>query len=496
MDILSEGEFGLLGERERADYVRRLRGVRGRESLLYLCREVLGYREIDGGVHGRLEGVLTDGRSRKLIMLPRGSFKSTVGTIGYTIWSLLRNPNLRILIDSEVLENAQKFLNQVKVHMREGLFRKTYGALISRKHRETAREFTVRTRKNENLKEPSVYATGVGTVNVGMHYDLIIADDLHSEKNTGTKEQIDKVISHYKLLLSLLEPGGKLVVIGTRWHFCDLYNYLLEEEEGNDRWEIYIEKAVRDDGSLFFPKRLTTEFLAEQRRAQGAYLFSCQYLNSPVSEETQCFRKESFRYWGKESDSYPEADGKRLLLNIYILIDRAFSSKESADYTGIVVAGVSSTGNIYVLEAIRKKCGLQGLADLVFLYLGKYGNERVKSVNIETINYEEAYTFFQEQMSKRNKYIIINRLKPESRMSKEGRIETALQARYANGNIYHKRRMIDFEDELLRFPVGTHDDLIDAFSYIVQVMSVPGDPRIESEGFDYIPSGMFGNTGY
>jgi len=492
---LTSEEFAKLGEADKAEYLRLAEGVKGKEDLNFLCREVLGYKEIDAEVHAKLIEVLSDDKQRKLILLPRGAFKSTIATIGNTVHKLLNNPNIRVLIDSEVLENAQKFLGQIKKHMRDPSFVRLYGSLIDKKHRETAREFTVNTRTSQNLKEPSVYATGIGTVNVGMHYDLIIADDLHSEKNVATKEQIEKVISHYRLLLSLLEPGGELIIIGTRWHFYDLYSFLLEEEDSSN-WEIYIEKAIRKDGTLFFPKRLTREFLREQRNAQGSYLFSCQYLNEPVSEETQIFRREYFKYWGSAGEDFPKQDGSRILLNIYVLIDRAFSSKESADFTGIVVVGVSTTGNIYVLEAERQKCGLQVLADTVFRFINYYGAGRVRSVGIETINFEESYTFFQEQMRKRNEYFILQRLVPGSKLSKQGRIEVALQARYANGTIYHRRRMIDFEDELLRFPVGTHDDLIDAFAYVVQMMTTPGDPTYETDKIEYRPSGFFGKTGY
>lgn len=496
--MLSEEDFKKLSTVKKAEYLKLLRASKGRDDLLYLSREILGYGEMDVEVHGKLVEVLTDGKKRKLILLPRGSFKSSLGTISYSIYRFLKNPNIRILIDSEVLENAQKFLNQVKKHLREPNFTVLYGDLLSKDHRETAREFTLTSRTDKNLKEPTVYATGVGTVNVGMHYDLIIADDLHSEKNVATKEQIDKVISHYRLLLSLLEPDGQLIVIGTRWHFYDLYSYLLEDEgaEKAPNWEVYIEKAIREDKTLFFPKRLTREYLKEQREAQGSYLFSCQYLNEPVSEETQCFKKEFFKYWGKDGELSPEVDGKRILLNIYVLIDRAFSTKGSADYTGVVVVGVSSSGSIYVLEAERRKCGLQELADITFGFMGKYGYNRIRGVGLETINWEEAEAFFKEQMKKRKKYFILSRLIPDRGMSKSGRIETALAARYANGVIYHRRRMVDFEDELLRFPVGTHDDLIDAFAYIVQMMTLPGDSRYETDNVDYMPSGFFGSTGY
>jgi len=137
--VLSEEDFKKLSTVKKAEYLKLLRASKGRDDLLYLSREILGYGEMDVEVHGKLVEVLTDGKKRKLILLPRGSFKSSLGTISYSIYRFLKNPNIRILIDSEVLENAQKFLNQVKKHLREPNFTVLYGDLLSKDHRETAR---------------------------------------------------------------------------------------------------------------------------------------------------------------------------------------------------------------------------------------------------------------------------------------------------------------------------------------------------------------------
>lgn len=493
--MLTEEEFSKLTTEKKSEYLKRLKAIRGREDLIYLCKDILGYGEIEGGVHGKLVEVLTDDKRRKLILLPRGSFKSTIGTIGFSIYSFLRDPNIRILLDSEVLENSQKFLAQIKLHLRQESFVELYGDLISNKYRETAREFTVTTRTSKNLKEGTVYATGIGTVNVGQHYDLIIADDLHSEKNVTTKDQIEGVIAHYRLLLSLLEPNGTMILIGTRWHWGDTYEFLLENEvKDSKEWEVYIEKAIRKDGSLFFPNRLTEQFLREQRLSQGSYLFSCQYLNEPIDDETQIFKKTDFQYWGGEFDSYPSSDGNRVLLNCYILIDRAFSSSKDADFTGCVCLGISSSGNVYVLEAERLKGSLNELWALVYRWVRKYG-DRVRYVGVETINWEEIEFFMREQMNKNKRYFNLTRLMPYSRQRKEDRIIEALQPLYTNKKVFHKRGQVDLEDELLRFPKNKHDDLIDAFAYIKQVITVPSDPKFERE-VDYVPSGMFGRTGY
>ncbi len=78
--------------------------------------------------------------------------------------------------------------------------------------------------RTRNLKEPTISAAGIDAVKVGTHYDVIVCDDLHSQLNVTTPEQIRKVVEYYRLILSLLEPRGDLIVVGTRWHYSDPYD--------------------------------------------------------------------------------------------------------------------------------------------------------------------------------------------------------------------------------------------------------------------------------
>ena len=121
----------------------------------------------------------------------------------------------------------------------------------------------------------------------GMHYDLIIVDDPHSQNNVTNYDQIEKVRSWYRLLLSMLEPKGHIMVIGTRWDYQDLYATI--ETELSTEYDILVRPAITPEGELFFPSRLDEEFLEEQRKEQGEYIFSAQYLLNPVPTSLQTF---------------------------------------------------------------------------------------------------------------------------------------------------------------------------------------------------------------
>src|SRR6476659_3032760 len=101
-------------------------------------------------------------------------------------------------------------------------------------------------------------------------------------------------------------------------------------------WSVVYEEAVREDGSLFFPERLTHEFLEEARRKMGTYLFSNQYLNQIFPAEDQKFRKSWLKYYTVLPD---------VPLYNFAFIDPAISTEDGRDYTGIVVISVDHDTN-------------------------------------------------------------------------------------------------------------------------------------------------------
>jgi len=72
-------------------------------------------------------------------------------------------------------------------------------------------------------------------------------------------------------------------------------------------------------------------------------------------------------------------------------------------------------------------------------------------------------------MKVRNEFFIVDELKWER--DKISRIEVALHNRYSNNVIFHKDGMGDLESELMRFPYGVTDDIIDAEQGLVRMLS-------------------------
>ena len=198
-------------------------------SLFVLTSLFLGYRDVSINTHGQIIRSLESEDKRKLIVVPRGSLKSSLGCVGFPIWALNRDPNERILLDSELYTNSTTFLREIKSHLMNPLITSVFGDYRTKTWNEA--EIIIKQR-TQSLKEASITCGGVGTTKVGQHYSIIIGDDYNSPKNSNTPENAKKVIDHYRYNLSILEPNGTYIIIGTRYSENDLIGYILREELG------------------------------------------------------------------------------------------------------------------------------------------------------------------------------------------------------------------------------------------------------------------------
>ena len=268
---------------------------RALSDLYYFDKYVLGYNLMEEHVHRpfchflqkEIERAIGDQITR-LVLMPRNSFKSVAGTVGLSLWRLARDPDTTILITNEKLDKSKGFLKEIKGHISDNdKFKTLFGEWscenrAGKKWSETRIDIATRTKGGA---APSIEASSVESSETGKHVDLLICDDLVGKSNFQTPEQLDKVIDYYKDLGSVLKPGGEMIIIGTRWDYRDLYQYVMDvEKQLGDSASIikYIKSAHREDGSLFFPEILTEQFLAEKRVIQGAYFYSCTPAETPV----------------------------------------------------------------------------------------------------------------------------------------------------------------------------------------------------------------------
>jgi hypothetical protein len=195
------------------------------------ARKALGYTDMTWPTHGETVRALESEAKRKILALPRGTFKSSLACVAYPMWRLERDPDLTILLDSEIFNNSKNFVREIKGHYQSERYVSIFGERVGKKWGES--EITIAPRQR-NRKEASITVGGIGTVKVGQHFDLIIGDDYNSPSNSDTPEKCQKVIDHVRYNLNILNPGGEYVFVGTRYAERDVIGFLLKDILGEN----------------------------------------------------------------------------------------------------------------------------------------------------------------------------------------------------------------------------------------------------------------------
>ena len=181
-----------------------------------------------------------------------------------------------------------------------------------------------------------------------------------------------------------------------------------------------------------------------------------------ISPDSQKFKREYFKYY-ETIDTHG--------MNIFTAVDLAISQKANADYSAIVTVGVNSAGHWFVLDVEYGRYNPSTTIDAIFSAVEKW---RPLSVGIEVVAYQAALQHFLElEMPRRGTFFRIQALRAEKK--KEIRIDT-IQPRFVVGTVWFKRNAVwleRLEGELLAYPHGAHDDVIDALAYIEQMVKEP-----------------------
>jgi predicted phage terminase large subunit-like protein len=435
-----------------------------KENLAYLITEVLDpdyYKPIIADFHYEMMKFAEGSSKRKLILVPRGHFKSSLITVPLIIQTLLKNPNARILITNATLDNSQGFLRSIKGYMESNeKLRYLFGEFKSDKWNEG--EIIIKQRNKKQIKESSVMASSVDKSIVSQHFDLIIGDDLVNRESINTREQLIKTKTYYKDLLDLLDPEGQIVIIGTRWHYDDLYQYILDRKN----FDVYFRQCWENKIPIF-PKKFTLEYLNQLREEKGSYEFSSQYLNSPIDDENATFKESWLTNYFTE---LPNG-----LYNYYLTLDTAGGGEgKNADSNGWILNAVSSDAKWYILEAIADKSNPTEIIDRLFAFNAKYP---ALQIGIEKTMYSNAFRpALEDEMRKRGKFLNIVELKAGT--NKEARIKS-LVSRFERKMIFLKKEYEDLRNELLRFPKSRHDDLSDALAYQMEIAEKPYSSQLE-----------------
>lgn len=447
-----------------------------------------------------------DRKSHQLVLLPRDHGKSRM--IAFRVaWYITRHPDCRILYISATSNLAEKQLKMIKDILTSPIYTRYWPDMIhpdeGKREKWTNSEISVDhpKRKEEGIRDPTVFTGGLTTSLTGMHCDVAVLDDVVIYENAYTEEGRNRVKSQYSLLSSIEGADAEEWVCGTRYHPKDLYSELLsmEAEEFDDEGEVIdkvpiyevFERQVEDagdgTGQFLWPRQQRSDgkwfgfdvkVLAKKR---GQYLdrtqFRAQYYNDPNDPGELRIGRDKFQYYDKKFLTYSGGTWfyRDRKLNVFASADFGYTATKRSDYTAIAVIGVDFENNVYVLDIERMKTSkISEIYDMILALHTKWDFRRLGA---EVTSGQKMIVQELKEMYLRPNGLMLSivELKHNRHQgSKEERIAAILEPRYDNMGVWHfKGGNCEILEEELVLEHPAHDDCADALASAISISTPP-----------------------
>jgi len=400
---------------------------------------------------------LSEGKINRLIInMPPRHTKSEFASFLLPAWMVGRNPKLKIIQATHTGELAIRFGRKAKTLIDSDEYRKVFETRL--------REDSQAAGRWETAQGGEYFAAGVGGAITGRGADLLIIDDPHSEQDALSATAMESAYEWYTSgPRQRLQPGGKIVVVMTRWSTKDLTGKLLahQKEAKSDKWDVVEFPALLDTGTKkerpVWPEYWKMSELEIVKATLPVGKWNAQWMQQPTSEEGAIIKREWWRRW--KHDWIPD------LHHVIQSYDTAFLKKETADFSAITTWGVfypdnDSGPNLMLLDSVKQR--------LEFPELRRKALEQYKYWNPETVIIEGKASGMPLTYELRQMNIPVVNFTPSRGNDKHARVNTCAPL-FESGMIWAPEQ--NFADEVIEecaaFPHGDHDDLVDSTTQAV-----------------------------
>lgn len=446
----------------------------------------------------------------RLDLWAREHYKSTIITFAGIIQEILRDPEITIGIFAHNRPTAKAFLRQImqEFEMNDFLIGLFPGVCYSDPRKESPKwseDEGITVKRKNNPKECTVEAWGlVDGMPTGKHFRLRVYDDVVTEKSVTNADMIRKTTDMFDLSEDLGTHGGRMWMIGTRYHFGDTYGVILQRKIITER-----RHPATHDGSFEGTPVFLSDRDWQRKLSRPKSVVAAQQLLNPLAGAETTFSVKLLNFW--------EVRPRRL--NVYITCDPSKGKHATSDNTTILATGIDINRNKYLLDGFCHRMNLskrwQLLRTMYKRWSGGMPGVAGTFVGYEEFGMQTDIEYFEERMrlekfsfpieelkwprsgpaSKRHR---IERLEPDIRMGRwmlphtiqfddEGNytpynVEDTRQAQQARNDREAWRiapkilqrdednkvyNLIDrLLEEFIFFPFAPRDDILDAASRI------------------------------
>lgn len=444
-------------------------------DLFFLGYEILemksakdkrGRKLVDPVFHGWLAGVLNTSED-VMAIVPRRFMKTTWVKIKL-IQNILRDPMIRQALYSSTADLVEQELLSIKrmcaTPKLMALFpeilvdpgQKGLGYQINR-----ANQLTIfrDPKSGAPPQEAQIEAFGIGGNPVGKHFDVHIYDDIVTDKNSQTMEQLNKTREWYGYIQGVLEPGGQEIFIGTPYHYEDLTNFI-QKEGIFDR--VY-KRGYREQGKIIY-SYFSEKMIDRLKKKMTPYQFSCQYECNPQPMEDQLFPPPQPQFQELPPGKYI----------YYVAVDPAATQKTYSDETAVIVGAVNEVSHLYIVDAFHYRKGGDYTADLILKLNERY---QPRKIGIEFglqehLKYVIDLTRANWESVQQKPIILPVEAIQITKKDKYDRINLTVGSFVRSRRIFIKSTLIDLMTQmgLYNRNYSGKDDLVDALSMLFSIV--------------------------
>lgn len=477
-DLLKMDEFreqlDLTGEALEKEVYRLWMRWKCLTDLFFFGAEVMGLREardpksgrhrLDPKLHKHMAQTLQSPKDT-LQLLPRGHMKSA--WMKYRVaQAILQNPMGRYGLWTKTTSLARKELKAIKGILAHPILQYLFPDIVpppKKWERSTADMLCMMRPESDYVpQEGQVEVWGIESVVVGHHYDGHFYDDILDDKTIRTAEQIEKLESWWQHVQAIKEVHAFEKMIGTRYHYHDLYGRIIEE----DFFDRVITRSAIENGKPIY-SFFTLKDLEKLRKRMGDYVFSCQYMNEVVAMQDKIF-----------VPPYPKYTHTINKPTYYLTVDPA-TGKQYSNRTGICVAAVEENqAKCYIEEAYGINAMANDVADEIVKKIVQYKPERV---GIELGLQQALKPLIDMKLEEKEKAEHVGIVRPIfidipttfGRMSKPQKIARTLGAMVRDGRVLfrpHLHELFHQMDFLNPNSDSNEDDIVDAASMMMMII--------------------------
>lgn len=438
---------------------------------LYPGKEFMDNWHVDAILHCLEQGI--EGKMPRLIInMPPRHLKSFMVSVVLPAFILGLDPTAKIICvsysDELAKALARDFRRIIESDWYQGVF-------------ENVR--TSKMTENEFVTDAGGYrlATSVGGTLTGRGGDFILIDD-PIKPDDAMSDKIRNSVNEWfsSTLLSRLDDkrSSVLILVMQRLHVNDLTGFI---EAGGGFQKLSLpaiaiqdEKIaigdgyyhLRREGDSLHPEREDPELLEGVRNQLGPGNFAAQYQQQPEIPDGALFKRSWFRMT-EVSPSW-QSGGQ-----IYVSVDSALSTSETADYSAISVVYADRSG-YYVIHAKRGRWDYEELRKILLGYYERF-KDRISFI-IEPAGVGISLISFMRKAA----------IPCQASSMKDGKFRRACYAipTFSEGrvhlvNIEGKNDWVEsYLAEFMSFPNGRFDDQVDSLVQLINFL----EPRFTTRG--------------